>query len=244
MAAKDWGAQGWRALECSSNYGAKLTSARGSTQLIMKTFNLSSSVIQHENHSASRPGDLVFLCLSTFSIIREHCDVMRCDTMRCPTPRLRILSRNRSGGKLEKAKGEKAKHLSGNWQRGRFQVECIIHLFLLHGLLVVINETSSSGPAPILVRIGGSFRPGAQSFPLQVVKDYGQGPSSSFVAGQPRRGTWPSPHPKNPTPFSRSVRVCVCFGHFGHYVAPTFSALRPSLNERRPRLAFDLTLRF
>lgn len=134
---------------------------------------------------------------------------MRWDAMRCPTPWLRILSRNRSGGKLEKAKGEKTKHLSGNWQRGRFQVECIIHLFLLHGLLVVINETSSSGPAPILVRIGGSFRPGAQSFPLQVVKDYGQGPSSSFVAGQPRRGTWPSPHPKNPTPFSRSVRVCV-----------------------------------
>jgi len=100
------------------------------------------------------------------------------------------------------------------WELTERQVSSWVHNtpFLLRGLLVVINETSSSGPGtmPILVRIGRSFGPGAQSFPLQVVKDFGQGPSSSFVAGwaTPGTATSTSPHPKGlaPHPF---LAVCV-----------------------------------
>jgi len=184
----------WRALECSSNYGEKLTSARGSSRLIMKTFNLSSSVIQHEIHSASRPGDSVFHCLSTFSIIRARCDAQRQGSFR---------------GNRKKKKSEALE-----WELTERQVSSWVHNtpFLLRGLLVVINETSSSGPGtmPILVRIGRSFGPGAQSFPLQVVKDFGQGPSSSFVAGwaTPGIATSTSPHPEGlaPHPF---LAVCV-----------------------------------
>jgi len=194
----------------------------------MKTFNLSSSVIQHENHSASRPGDSVFHCLSTFSIIRARCDAQRQGSFR--------------GNRKEK----KAKHLSGNWQRGRFQVECIIHLSFCAGSLLSLMRRLLqalercrfwSGSGVPLVRVHSHFH-------FRLSKTLDKAPRHLLWQAEPRQVPRPlplsTPQRANPTPFSRSV----CFGHFGHYVAPTFSALRPPLNEPRPRLPFDLTLHF
>lgn len=149
---------------------------------------------------------------------------------RAATNATQILSRNRR---------QAGKRKTLEWELTERQVSSWVHNtpFLLRGLLVVINETSSSGSPPILDRIERSF-----GLRCTVISTSGcqilWTRALVIFCGRPTAATL------SPSPADAAVCASVCFGHFGYYVAPTFSALRPDSNERRRRRAFDLTLRF
>jgi len=152
----------------------------------------------------------------------------------------------------ETERKKKAKHLSGNWQRGRFQVECIIHLSFCAGSLLSLMRRLLqalercrfwSGSGVPLVRVHSHFH-------FRLSKTLDKAPRHLLWQAEPRQVPRPlplsTPQRANPTPFSRSV----CFGHFGHYVAPTpkpMNLVSPhplaiQIEEVNPRSVLDMLL--
>lgn len=156
----------------------------------MKTFNLSSSVIQHENHSSA--GGFAFP--SVYPLFNYSRDAQRQGSFRGSGGK----QASRHAGKLEKEGALE-------WELTEGRVSSWVHNtpFLLRGLLVVINETSSSGSAILRRFSSGS------GVPLVPLHSHFHFRLSKTMAEAPRHLLWQAIH-RSPLPLATHSRFSQC----------------------------------